>query len=710
VVRWGTLNLSSRQARWVAGAALAIPILVLFLPFAPGSRNLYGRDFEVYFRPHAVFVRDSWRRDRELPRWNPYQYAGVPFLGNSMGNLHYPGNWLFLILSPEAAFGAFALLHLLVAAFGMYRLTRHFHLARPACLLAAIAYSLSFSIILRIHAGHLPFLITQSHAPLLLFLALKAVDRPSIPHAAALAAMIGLVLLGGTPQFVYHLALLSVALVVWRLIARGGPPRAIAAVVVSGFLGAAIAAVSLLPSFEVAEGSSRGGADAATFAKLAEPYHDIEPAHFLAFWIPMFPWTPGAEAWLAAEKGIYLGMLPLLLMLFRVSSGPLRGAALFFTVAGAVALLDGIGPPVHSCLSFLPWYGRFRIPERVFWIVVLCLAVLSAFGWEPASASVLTPRQRVRKLASLGALAALAAALVLLLHRAPEAFLIVGLAGASVAVLAYLPRGGTFAAIAVALTAVDLVGYGMLRLRSVPHEQYGAPPWYARTIGAERSEYRLLDLTTFEAKPVAHGFRLLRALGHPVPSKLSAYYASGWRTSDPRIDMLPEVGGPADPALLRRLNVRWVVAGPEPPVPGWKSIAQDQGRHLYEDPAPGPAAFLEGSEGSVTMTRPTANSIAVEARCSRPGRLVVSEAWAPGWQAQLEGRAIAVRTAAGELLEVDLPAGDSRVTFLYAPRAWKVGGWISGAALAVLGGLLLAEFWRRRSRVQAPPSAAAQVS
>jgi len=687
----------------VAGAALAIPILVLVLPFATGSGHLYGRDFEVYFRPHAMFVRDSWRRDGELPRWNPYQYAGVPFLGNGMSNLHYPGNWLFLILSPEAAFEAFAVLHLLVAAFGMYRLTRHFHLARPACLLAALAYSLSFSIILRIHAGHLPVLITQSHAPLLLYLILKAVDRPSVLHAAVLAAMIALVLLGGTPQFVYHLALLSVALVVWRLVARGGPPWAIAAVVGSGLLGAAVAAVSLLPSFEVAAGSSRGGADAAAISKLVEPFHDIEPAHFLAFWLPMYPWTPGAEAWLAAEKGVYLGMLPLLLVLFRVSSGSFRGAVLFFSVAGVLALLDGVGPPVHSCLSLLPWYARFRIPERVFWIVVLCLAVLSAFGWESAAASILPPRNRIRKLASLGGLAGLSAALVLLLHRAPEAFLVVGLAGASVAVLAFLPRGRAVAAIAIALVAVDLVGYGMLRLRSIPPEQYGAPPWYARSVGAERADYRLLDLTTFEAQAVAHGFRLLRALGYPVPLKLSAYYASGWRTSDPRIDMLPEVSGPCDPALLRRLNVRWVVAGSEPPVPGWKILAQDHGRVLYEDPAPGPAAFLEGSDGRVTMTRPSANSIVVEARCSRPGRLVVSEAWAPGWQAQGEGRAIPVRAAVGELLEVDVPAGDSRVTFLYAPRAWKVGGWISGAALAVLGGLLLVGFWQQRSRPAAPP-------
>jgi uncharacterized membrane protein len=142
---------------------------VLFLPFI--GRNLYGQDFEAWFRPHAVFVRESWSKHGEFPRWNPRQYAGVPFLGNGVANLYYPGNWLFLVFSPERAFETLALLHLLLAAFGMYRLGRYLGMGRPAATLAALAYSLSFSLILRIHAGHIPFLITQSHAPLLLYLA-----------------------------------------------------------------------------------------------------------------------------------------------------------------------------------------------------------------------------------------------------------------------------------------------------------------------------------------------------------------------------------------------------------------------------------------------------------------------------------------------------------------------------------------------------------
>src|SRR5262245_55558577 len=191
------LNLSPRRARLVAGAALALPILVLGLRFAVDANALKGHDFQAYFRPHAQFIRDSWRRDGELPRWNPYQYAGAPLLGSGNGQLYYPGNWLFLILSPEAAFVGVVLIHLLLGAIGMYRLARTFRLGRPAATLAAIAFSMSFAVIARIHAGHLSLLITVCFAPLLLDLVLKTADRPTLVHSAALTGTIALVLLGG---------------------------------------------------------------------------------------------------------------------------------------------------------------------------------------------------------------------------------------------------------------------------------------------------------------------------------------------------------------------------------------------------------------------------------------------------------------------------------------------------------------------------------
>jgi hypothetical protein len=89
----------------------------------------------------------------------------------------------------------------------------------------------------------------------------------------------------------------------------------------------------------------------------------------------------------------------------------------------------------------------------VFWILVLALSVLAGLGWETEARSADPPRLRLRKLAALGALALLAALFTVILQRAPEAALVVVLAGASLALLAFLPRAGVVAALMVALVS-----------------------------------------------------------------------------------------------------------------------------------------------------------------------------------------------------------------------------------------------------------------
>src|SRR5206468_4112503 len=118
-----------------------------------------------------------------------------------------------------------------------------------------------------------------------------------------------------------------------------------------------------------------------------------------------------------------------------------------------------------------------RVPERVVWLTVLSLAVLSAFGWETISRS--SEHQR-RILLDLGGLSAAAAAFIFAWHRAPEGLLVLGAAASSLVVIRQAPRARLAAAFAIGLTVLDLAAYGQWRLRSIPREQSLAAPWYAR--------------------------------------------------------------------------------------------------------------------------------------------------------------------------------------------------------------------------------------
>ena len=54
------MNLTPRRARWIAAAALAIPILGMSLRYVGGSTVVYGQDFESYYGPHAAFAREAF--------------------------------------------------------------------------------------------------------------------------------------------------------------------------------------------------------------------------------------------------------------------------------------------------------------------------------------------------------------------------------------------------------------------------------------------------------------------------------------------------------------------------------------------------------------------------------------------------------------------------------------------------------------------------
>lgn len=678
---------STRRARLLACAALAAPALLFCSPFLFSSRCLDAGDFRDYFGPHAAFAASQFRETGSLPNWNPMQYAGVPFLSTGQNNFYYPPLSLFLVLPLHAAFELLLLLHLWLAAAGMYRLARSLGLRRSPSVVAGLAYSLSFVLTARAMAGHLPNFITLCQAPALLLLVRRVVLLPTPGRIAALAAWTAAVLVAGSPQFVYQLALVALAWSAFELTARARRGAAwapaLGALAAAGVAGTALAAVHLVPLLETAFQSTRQSAEVAA---LAAPYHDFSLYHLSLLTVPRYFWHDVSDPWLWHEKALYAGVLPLFLSASALHRRK-TPAVLFFLGVALVALIEA---STGALFSALPGYGGFRIPERSVWLVCLSMSVLAGFG---ADAACDRPPGRT----ALGVALAAAAAWTVALAAGFRA----GAGAAIFASLAVLSILGWFLyarnpGIAIAVLAADLIGAGVLQMRTGVSGQVEPAPWYAAHIGPERSAYRILDLVTvYRASPVLHGFRLLRGYGHPVLPGVARLYESAWSSSIPAIDTLPTIGGLRDVSALRDLNVRWIVGGP--PHPDWKRVAEFQGSVLYEDPGARPLAFVPG-RGSVSEGRRVgADRVDALAHLDAPGVLALSEAWAPGWTAERNGEPIPVGKYREALVQVELPAGESTVVFRYAPRSRKVGAALSGAgALAVLLATALGMRWARR--------------
>lgn len=199
-------------SRWYGWGALGIlcGITLIFfgdLIFAPGETVLshQGTDLSREF----VYVRTfgfGELRKGNLPLWNPYLFAGMPFVGGFQSALLYPLNWLFLVLPLAVAINLGIALHVLLGGVFMYLWVVQRGLHPFAALVCGILFMFCGPHFLHIYAGHLSNLCTMIWAPLL-FTALDALARqPRLAWVLLGIFAVAMQMLAGHPQYVFYTA------------------------------------------------------------------------------------------------------------------------------------------------------------------------------------------------------------------------------------------------------------------------------------------------------------------------------------------------------------------------------------------------------------------------------------------------------------------------------------------------------------------------
>lgn len=117
-------------------------------------------------------------------------------------------------------------------------------------------------------------------------------------------------------------------------------------------------------------------------------------------------------------------------------------------------------------------------------------------------------------------------------------------------------------------------------------------------------------------------------------------------------------------------------------------------------PSPARPLAFSATPDQATVTDLEPERIALRTASGEDGFLVVSEPWARGWQATIDGQAVPVEQTDHALQGVYLPAGHHTVVLTYAPRSLAIGLPVSGGATLAFGGLALwaaVDHRRRRS-------------
>ncbi|NLV44130.1 MAG: hypothetical protein GXY07_06490 [Candidatus Hydrogenedentes bacterium] len=236
-------------------------------------------DIYRYFGP-ITFLVDYSIHAGEFPLWNPITYCGMPMTGNPQSFLFYIPHLVraLFTVDPSPAQSNFTLavmwgLHFIFMGFCTYLLGRAHKLSFTGALTAAIAFMCSALMVRRMGEYH--FITTMAWLPLLLLLIKKMIDTEEFFSKMGIAVLAGLTLAmsftGGYLQIANLAGFVPAlyALFYFLLNIRWGQHRATLydwvrpwlhngmAMAVIFLLGVAVAAVTLLPAWELSAFSLR---------------------------------------------------------------------------------------------------------------------------------------------------------------------------------------------------------------------------------------------------------------------------------------------------------------------------------------------------------------------------------------------------------------------------------------------------------------------
>jgi O-antigen/teichoic acid export membrane protein len=371
----------------IAGQDVLIALVLLFLPLillAPvtlGPYTLLPADNLYVVPPWSAFAEQLgvgpphnrllsdlilenyvWKRfilqsiqERRLPLWDPYIFAGHPFLANGQHSALYPFSVIFYIMPLSQAYGWFTLLQLGLGGLFIYIFLRVLRAHRIGALLGGITFQLSTFFVVSIVFTMI--IAAAIWLPLLLAVIEIIIRKQEekglrayspIPYVAVGALVLGMENLAGHVEITYYTLLVSGfyaacrLLMLWRSQRTCRPALRLGVwLLVMVILGMGLGAVQSVPLYEVASRNFRVGSvtydDVVGWAlpprrliSFLVPDFFGNPSHHVWFDLrswnwqpvgrnayneinPLCPYCTGWDTKTSVEAGAYVGILPLLL-------------------------------------------------------------------------------------------------------------------------------------------------------------------------------------------------------------------------------------------------------------------------------------------------------------------------------------------------------------------------------------------------------------
>jgi hypothetical protein len=385
---------------------------VAALPFVrglTGARVFYIRDLSLSFWGRYLWLRRAWLSG-QWPLWDPYVGGGQPAYSDALHQMFLlPAVAARLIGGEVLGFNLWiALPFPLTALGGFLFFGRRFSVAAAA--LGAIVLALCGPIV---STGNFPNMSwSVGMIPWVVWAADAVIETPTARRVAMLAITVALQAFAGEPvtQFATLVLAFGYALSVGVADAHHTWPdgvRHAAAVTAGAALGAALAAIQLIPmalaavAAHRAEGITPDVWSLRPTALLETIWPHLFGNYFKTQSLADVPWMPlmftGREPFFFS---IYFGVPLLALCVYGLAGGGPRRWRLFWVAAGFVSLIAAFGAytPLYPILrDHVPLVGSFRFPVKYLVVAAMAVAAGAAAGWDSLVRPAIGHERRVSR-------------------------------------------------------------------------------------------------------------------------------------------------------------------------------------------------------------------------------------------------------------------------------------------------------------------------
>jgi Bacterial membrane protein YfhO len=760
---------AARTKVWAAIALITVVVLAAFWKLATMkgliiSDDLFGSDLMNENFPYRFSLGNALKAGH-FPLWDRDIYGGFPLLARAESGVCYPFNLvIFGLFPPYVALNITILLTLLTAGIGMYFYTREIGSGQLPGVFGAIAFA--FSGYLVAHLKHLSMANAASWLPVALTLLERAARRNHARPLLWFGVVFGLQHLAGNTQTAYYCGVLYLFYFAFRLVnrhrelrARSDHPNAARplvgvlrsklpwAFVAALALGSLLAAVQLIPTYEMVSLSQRSGG--VTFEYASQYAYDLHD--FWTFFYPYVNGDPGALTYTGSgifwEDYGYVGALTLLFAGYAALRCWPSWHVKFFSLSAVISYLLVLGPntPLYQyAFELIPGMSYFRFPTRLLLLTDMSLITLAALGLTKVA-------QQVAGISS-------------------SATADPGWGRAS----SRVRRSWLLSATGIALLIADLCYFQTRQNPIVETEKWTKPPQTAAIIQRDASLFRAycvggvhshrrmvelaggwegsLDPFVEQREFLQPSSNVLYGIASPAgyANLIPNYIIDIWgdqnragiitRTASTRGGVFQPV--PLFWKLMRMYNVKYMTSfWPFAPAPNLRTLGTYGGAHFYQNDDSLPRAYLVGDvvnasdredaltvlssdafdpaqsvllesalpnfrrtgnpSGSVEFLHYASNEAELTVQTLREAILVFSDSYYPGWVAKVDGHDTAIYRANITQRAVVVPAGEHRVLYQFKPTSVLVGFWVSLGALVVFLGCFLAQLVSTKRRADA---------